>query len=132
MPLTEVQVETDAPSKTSYLIGSVTVPDGMNHWYEALNLYKSPMCPTSWSRPLLGSIRDPLLLHFCTLYVLSIIVRYRPKLWREITEGDLTAYSALLRSYLSIVDRIVPELALSRILDREVHCVQPGSYNAPL
>jgi hypothetical protein len=64
--------------------------------------------------------------------VLSIIVRYRPKLWREITEGELTQYMALLRGYLSVVDRVVPELVLGRILGREIRWAIPGGYNAPM
>jgi len=132
MPLGDIQVEEDKPLGDSYLIGSVAVPEGMRYWHEALALYKSPMCPRSWFRPLPGGITDPLVLHFCTLYVLSIIVRYRPKLWREITEGGLTQYFALLCSYLAVVDRVVPELVLERIAGREVLCTQPGSFDAPL
>ena len=132
MPLTEVQLETDVPTGEVYWTGSVAIPDGLNYWHEALRLYKSPMCPSSWYRPVFERIDDPLVLHFCTLYLLSILVRYRPKLWREITEGELTEHFALLRSYLSIVDRVIPELVLGRILGRQILCALPGGLNAPL
>lgn len=115
----------------SYFIGSVEVVSGNDHWHEALTLYRSPMCGTSWVRPLLGVANDPLLIHFFALYELSIITRYRPKLWREITEGDLTEYLALLQYYLAVVDRIVPERALEAITGSRVACVQPGSLFAP-
>lgn len=132
MPVVDPEVEEDKPTESKHWIGAVKIPEGKEHWHEALRLYKSPMSSTAWFRPVLDKIDDPLVLHFFTLYLLSIIVRYRPKLWREVTEGALTQYLALLRSYLAVVERVVPELVLARVLDRRVTTVQPGSMFAPI
>ncbi|WAS91934.1 YaaC family protein [Nannocystis punicea] len=100
------------------------------YWFDYIDLYGSAACPNFWVKPLWAKTSDMLCIHFCTLYMLSIMVRYKPKLWREITEGENNEYLALIRSYLAVVHRAVPELVLSGILDRPVRAVVPGSIYA--
>lgn len=105
-------------------------PEG-EYWYKHLSLYKSPMTGTTWTEPLLGVISDPMAIHYMLLYTLSILTRYRPKLWRRISEGDLDYFLGLVRYYLEAYERMAPQLALERITQRTVSVAQPGSLWAP-
>lgn len=58
---------------------------------------------------------DPFVLHFLTLYSISIIVRYKPNLWREISEGKLDHFRLLIDYYIRLIQPIVIELSQDRI-----------------
>ena len=60
-------------------------------------------------------------------YGLSIVVRYRPSIWRRVQEGDLDQYRALIESFLSVVERVLPEQFLAAILGVPVYARQPGT-----
>ncbi|MCM3145085.1 hypothetical protein [Brevibacillus sp. MER 51] len=60
---------------------------------------------------------DPFVLHFLTLYSISIIVRYKPNLWREISEGNLEYFKLLINSYISNIHNVSMELSHKRIID---------------
>lgn len=51
--------------------------------------------------------------------MLSIWVRYRPALWRELTEGKYDIYKSLISNFLIVVERIIPNIALNRIYEKE-------------
>jgi len=38
------------------------------------------------------------------LYTLSIIVRYRPSIWRRVQEGDLDHMRVLIEAFLAVVE----------------------------
>jgi YaaC-like protein len=68
--------------------------------------------------PLMG-IDDVFVIEFILLYVLSIWVRYRPALWREINEGALDEFRALVTNLLIVVERTAPNMTLDRLYGRE-------------
>jgi hypothetical protein len=80
--------------------------------------HESVLAYSSYVTPING-IQDVLVMQFMLLYALSILVRYRPALWREISEGDLDEYRALVTHFLITVERVVPNEALDRIYDRD-------------
>jgi hypothetical protein len=129
-PLADWQSYTDGATHSTYWCGLLEHPDA-EHWHEKLALHKSAMCGTSWIAPIAGSIDDVLALHFMILYGLSILARYRPRRWREVTEGTLDEYRSLISFYLQAYERIIPEVALKRISGRDVWVAQPGSLWAP-
>jgi len=88
---------------------------GSEYWHQKLALHKSAMCGASWISPVCGCIVDNLALHFMILYGLSILARYRPRRWREVTEGNLDQYRSLISFYLQTYERVVPEIALETI-----------------
>jgi hypothetical protein len=75
-------------------------------------------------QPIFKEIQDKFALHFMLLYHLSIIVRYRPSLWREICEGEYNDYLPLIRSYIYHIQRIAPELALFDIAKLKFNTVK--------
>jgi hypothetical protein len=92
------------------------------------DLYSSCMAYSSYVLPL-GKINDILLLNFMLLYCLSIWVRYRPSLWRDITEGKFDCYRPLFEAFLMAVQRLVPNQVLNRIYERDFHFA-PFAYFA--
>jgi YaaC-like Protein len=89
--------------KTNYHTSMISYTGLLKHskdqyWTEVLSIHKSVMATPCWIKPVLGSISEPLAIHFMTLYALSILVRYRPSLWREISDGDLDSFFALIRN----------------------------------
>jgi hypothetical protein len=61
------------------------------------------------------------------LYALSIVVRYRPSLWRRIQEADWDQYKVLIHAALDAIDRVLPQEFLQSITGRHIHAAQPGS-----
>lgn len=112
--------------------GKLTIAAGHEHWGHELNPYRSAMSGAAWIEPLSGPVDDVLVTHFMILYLLGILVRYRPATWREVTEGAHDAYRPLLQLYLETFERTAPQIALERITGRRVEALQPGSWNAPL
>ncbi|OIQ67793.1 hypothetical protein GALL_506260 [mine drainage metagenome] len=100
------------------------------YWHETIDLYKSGYSATSVIAPFWG-LRDPFVIHFVILYALSIVVRYLPSLWHDIEDGTLNHMRALIEHYLSVVDNVVPRLAIERITGVRLLVVQPGSLMAP-
>ena len=99
-------------------------------WFQNIETYKSGYCGTSVIVPFWG-IRDIFILHFITLYALSIVVRYLPSLWHEIEDGKLDHIRALIEQYLAVVDNVLPVVAVQRITGRRLIPVQPGSLHGP-
>jgi len=65
---------------------------------------------------------------FTVLYALSIIVRYRPSVWRRVQEGDLDHMRALIEAFLAVVERVLPEQFLLSVTDSKIYVKQPGSF----
>jgi YaaC-like Protein len=85
-----------------------------NRWDQT---YQSVMTYECYIKPLLG-LHDPLFFNFMLLYCLSIWVRYSPALWREVNEGTKDIYRPMFATFLSSVERIIPNLILDRIYNR--------------
>jgi hypothetical protein len=62
------------------------------------------------------------------LYALSIIVRYRPSVWRRVQEGDLDQMRVLIDAFLATVERILPHEFLEKIIGQRVIVKEPGSF----
>jgi len=131
LPIKDIRPANDKTSKWPYFIGDLKHPKE-KFWWQCLNTYKSGYCGTSIIVPLWGQITDPFLIHFMTLYALSIVVRYLPMLWHEIEDGRLDHIRALIEHYLAIVDNVLPQIAIQRITGRRLIAVQPGSLHGPL
>ena len=101
-------------------------------WQESLNPYRSRMSGMTLIAPLWGKVRDPYLIHTLLLYGLSIVVRYLPSIWHEITSGHLDDVRSLVEFYLNVVDTLIPEIAFKRITGELASIEQPGSIFAPV
>jgi hypothetical protein len=131
MPIKNIRPEKDTVTKSSYFIGDFIHPSE-KQWYQCLQTYKSGYCGTSIIVPFWGNVADPFIVHFMTLYALSIIVRYLPLLWHEIEDGKLDHIRALIEHYVVIVDNVLPQLAVQSLTGRRLIAVQPGSLHGPL
>jgi hypothetical protein len=131
LPIQNITVEHDAPTKSDYFIGTFTHPVG-GYWWEYLETYKSGCCGTSIIVPLWGGISDLFLIHLVILYSLSIVVRYLPSLWHEIADGDLDHIRALIEHYVAAVDSVLPRIAVERMTGIRLNVTQPGSLGAPV
>lgn len=80
-------------------------------------LYHSDLANSCFIKPIL-SINDVMLIYFMFLYDLSIISRYRPKLWRDILEGKLDIYRSLITNFLMSAERILPNIFLNKFYNR--------------
>ncbi|WP_189002887.1 YaaC family protein [Deinococcus roseus] len=100
--------------------------DAQGETLQGQNLYRSAMALPHYVQPLLESINDVLAMHYCLMYQLSILVRYRPSLWREISEGALDDYFALIKYYQGVFLRVVPQIALEKIGQVRLNIIAPG------
>ncbi|KRD09130.1 hypothetical protein ASE21_14885 [Flavobacterium sp. Root901] len=85
---------------------------------EAKSVYRSPIASECVIKPLV-TIDDTLLLYFKLLYILSIWTRYRPNLWREISEGQHDQFRSLFSIFADSTERIIPNLFLNRFYGRD-------------
>jgi len=131
LPFFDIELAEDTYSKKTYFEAKVKHPM-QGYWWEHLSLYRSSYCATSIISPVFNNIEDVVAVNLMLLYSLSIIVRYLPNLWYEITTGELSIYSSLLEYYLTIFDRVMPKLMLERITEIEIKVSYPGSLTAPL
>jgi hypothetical protein len=129
LPFKNIKAASDPIKHYNYFEGELSHPKDL-YWYETISLYKSGYSGTSVIVPFWG-FRDPFIIHFIILYALSIVVRYLPSLWHDIEDGKLNHMRALIEHYLSIVDNVVPRLAIEMITGRRLLVVQPGSLMAP-
>jgi len=77
--------------------------------------------------PLWGQVQEHRAICVITLYALSIMVRYRPWLWRQILEGHLDQYRNMVEAFLDVAERVLPESFLGSIRDQDIYVTQPGS-----
>jgi hypothetical protein len=76
----------------------------------------------------LGSLKEYRATCVVLLYALSIVVRYRPSLWRRVQEGDLDHLQVLIEAFLFVVERILPEQFLEAVSGQRVYAKQPGCF----
>ena len=79
-------------------------------------------------RPIFGTVDEYRAVCVALLYGLSIVVRYRPSIWRRVQEGDLDHMRVLIEAFLAVVERVLPEQFLEKITARRVFAKQPGSF----
>jgi hypothetical protein len=78
--------------------------------------------------PVLGGLKEYRALCVVILYALSIVVRYRPSLWRRVQEGDLDHLRVLIEAFLVVVERVLPEQFLETISGQRIYAKQPGTF----
>lgn len=79
--------------------------------------YKSPIADEYTLKPLV-TLSEPILIYFILLYILSIWTRYRPNLWREISEGKHDQFRSLFGIFTDATERIVPNAFLNKFYGR--------------
>lgn len=97
-------------------------------WWGAVKVHNSPFERNAFIQPIFGSVDEFRAICFALLYALSIVVRYRPSLWRRVQEGDLDHLRVLTEAFLAIVSRVLPEEFLASITGQPVSVHQPGSF----
>ncbi|KUL94295.1 hypothetical protein DK26_14845 [Bosea sp. WAO] len=121
------QKEDDDPSPN--FMGEYVHPEN-EFWWQSLPLYKAAT-GTSIVVPL-WQTHDLFVIHFVTLYALSIVVRYLPSLWHEIENGVLDHIKALLDHYTSVVSVVLPQMGIQRITGVRLNLIYPGSGSSPI
>ncbi len=101
---------------------------GHQHPWEVLDLHHSPFKRSSLLMPVLGGLKEYRALCVVILYALSIVVRYRPSLWRRVQEGDLDHLRVLIEAFLVVVERVLPEQFLETISGQRIYAKQPGTF----
>lgn len=86
----------------------------LNHYQSRHTILNTYICPVH------KCIQDPIAINFMLLYGLSIIVRYYPQFWYEISSGELNQYYSLIEYYLSVFDHVIPEKMLERITGKSL------------
>jgi hypothetical protein len=125
-PIREITI---VPSGTSARHFRVAVDHpGFDHFWSVLSVHRSPSEHAALIMPLFGSVNHYRAICVVILYALSIVVRYRPSLWRRIQEGDLDHLRALIEAFLAAVERILPEQFLESITKEKMSVAQPGSW----
>jgi hypothetical protein len=125
-PLREITQVTSGRKARHFRV-AVDHPDAQ-HWHEVLPLHRSPFERNALTLPLFGTLQEYRAACVVILYALSILVRYRPSLWRRIQEGDLDQFRALIETFLTIAERILPQQFLETITGQAVSVHQPGSF----
>ena len=101
---------------------------GHDHWWGALDVHRSAYERSALILPAFGRVRQYRAVCLAILYGLSIVVRYRPSLWRRVQEGDLDHMRALVEAFLAVAERVLPEQFLESVAGEKVSIHQPGSF----
>lgn len=101
---------------------------GKDVWWDALPVHHSPFERTALIVPAFGSVGEYRAICVALLYALSIVVRYRPSVWRRVQEGDHDHLRVLVEAFLAVVERVLPEQFLERITAQRVFAKQPGAW----
>jgi len=101
---------------------------GKEVWWDALPVHRSPFERTALIVPAFGAVGEYRAISLALLYALSIMVRYRPSVWRRVQEGDHDHLRVLVEAYLAVVERVLPEQFLERITAQQVFAKQPGAF----
>jgi hypothetical protein len=101
---------------------------GLDSWWAALPIHRSPLGRNAIIKPIFNDVNEYRALCFVVLYALSIIVRYRPSVWRRVQEGDLDHMRALIEAFLAVVERVLPEQFLASVTDSKIYVKQPGAF----
>lgn len=124
-PLHQIRA-VDSKTRARHFNAAVNHP-GMPTWWGALKVHHSPFERSALILPAFGCIDDYRAICLAILYGLSIIVRYRPSLWRRVQEGDLDHMRALIEAFLLASERILPEQFLESVTGERLSIHQPGS-----
>ncbi len=100
---------------------------GKDMWFEALPIHHSPFERSAIILPVFGVVGEYRAICVALLYALSIVVRYRPSVWRRVQEGDLDHMRVLIEAFLAVVERVLPEQFLEKVTGQRVFAKHPGA-----
>jgi len=124
-PISQIaEIASDEPGRHFRVAVDCT---GKESWWDALPLHHSPFERTALIVPLFGIVGQYRAVCVTLLYALSIVVRYRPSVWRRVQEGDLDHLRVLIEAFLAVVERVLPEQFLEQVTGQRVFARQPGS-----
>jgi hypothetical protein len=121
-------------------IGEVSTDDAGRHfrtavehpseklWWEKLNIHHSPFQRDALILPIFSVVDEYRAISMVLLYALSIIVRYRPSVWRRVQEGDLDHMRVIIEAFLAVVERILPEQFLAKVTGQRIVAKHAGSF----
>jgi hypothetical protein len=125
-PISEIAAISSIQSGRHFRVGVDHA--GHDYWWGALKIQHSPFERNALLRPIFGVVDDYRCICVVLLYALSIIVRYRPSIWRRVQEGDLDHMRALIEAFLAVAERVLPEQFLVTVSGQPVSANQPGSF----
>ncbi|MGY3876740.1 YaaC family protein [Aeromonas enteropelogenes] len=102
------------------------------YWHGVLKQHRSPYTSSSVIIPIFGSVGEYRAICVALLYSLSILVRYRPSIWREVVSGKHENYLALIEEFLDVYERLAPQEFLENLLSKPIHVTQSGSMFASI
>jgi hypothetical protein len=91
-------------------------------------VHHSPFEREALILPIFGVVAEYRAICVVLLYALSIVVRYRPSVWRRVQEGDLDHMRVLIEAFLAVVERVLPEQFLEKVTGQPVVAKQPGTF----
>jgi YaaC-like protein len=97
-------------------------------WRDSLPIHHSPFQRDALLLPIFGVVGEYRAISVVLLYALSIIVRYRPSIWRRVQEGDLDHMRVIIEAFLAVVERILPEQFLATVTGRRIVAKHSGSF----
>lgn len=97
-------------------------------WWDSLHVHHSPFQQNALILPIFGVIGEYREISVALLYALSIIVRYRPSVWRRVQEGDLDHMRVIIEAFLAVVARILPEQFLAKVTGQRIVAKHSGSF----
>lgn len=106
---------------------AVEHPSG-KFWRDSLHIHDSPFQRDALILPIFGVIGEYRAISVVLLYALSIIVRYRPSVWRRVQEGDLDHMRVIIEAFLAVAERILPEQFLVKVTGRQIVAKHSGSF----
>ncbi|MBD3339791.1 MAG: hypothetical protein GF353_11820 [Candidatus Lokiarchaeota archaeon] len=128
-PFSNFKIKNDTISDSEYVTCEFH-HSNEGSWWNSIKYYKSSFCPTSYIIPIFDKINDPIVINFALMYSLSILVRYLPNIWCEITVGKLSKIGNLIDYYLSVFDHVIPKQMYERITGKSIHISMPGGWDA--
>jgi hypothetical protein len=101
--------------------------EGKDTWWDALDIHESPLGRTAIIKPIFGDVGEYRVLCFVLLYALSIVVRYRPSVWRRVQEGEDDHLRVLVDAFLAVVERVLPQQFLESVSGDRIHTTMSKS-----
>lgn len=130
LPIEQIEYQTSEYSGLHFKV--LVKHPNKEYWHEVLKLHRSPYTKSSLIIPIFGSVSDYRAVCVALLYALSILVRYRPSIWREVISGKHENYLVLTEEFLDVYERLAPEEFLENIQSKNVHVTQSGSMFAQM